>query len=83
MALSIEWTEEARGDIRALHRTTAMRIFDGMYRFAVTGVGDVRALQGKHAGKLRLRLGDYRVFFTSGGKLLRILAVRNRGEAYR
>jgi mRNA-degrading endonuclease RelE of RelBE toxin-antitoxin system len=43
----------------------------------------VKALQGKHAGKLRLRLGGYRVFFTSGGKLLRILAVKKRGEAYR
>ena len=60
-----------------------MRIFDGLYRYAVTGVGDVKALQGKHAGKLRLRLGDYRVFFTSAGKVLRILAVKNRGEAYR
>jgi mRNA-degrading endonuclease RelE of RelBE toxin-antitoxin system len=83
MALSIEWTDEARADIRALDRTTAMRIFDGLYRYAVTGVGDVKTLQGKHAGKLRLRLGDHRVFFSSGGKLLRILAVKNRGEAYR
>jgi mRNA interferase RelE/StbE len=83
MALSIEWTDEARADIRALDRTMAMRIFDGLYRYAATGVGDVKTLQGRHAGKLRLRLGDYRVFFTSGGKLLRILAVKNRGEAYR
>ena len=83
MALSIEWTDEARGDIRALDRTAAMRVFDGLYRYTATGVGDVKALQGKHAGKLRLRLGDYRVFFTSGGKLLRILAVKKRGEAYR
>ena len=81
MARSIEWTDEARADIRALDRATAMRIFDGLYHYAVTGVGDVKAPQGKHAGKLRLRLGDYRVFFTSGRKLLRILAVKNRGEA--
>ena len=83
MALSIQWTDEARADIRSLDRTTAMNIFDGVYRFAVSGAGDVRALKGRHAGKLRLRLGDYRVFFTSDGKVLRILAVRNRSEAYR
>ena len=83
MALSIEWTEEARADIRALDRTTAMQIFDGLYRYAVSGVGDVKALKGRHAGKLRLRLGGYRVFFTSSGKFLRIFAVRNRAEACR
>jgi mRNA-degrading endonuclease RelE of RelBE toxin-antitoxin system len=83
MALSIEWTDEARADIRALDRTTAMHIFDGLYHYAVTGVGDVKTLKGKHTGKLRLRLGGYRVFFTSDGKVLRILAVKNRADAYR
>lgn len=83
MALRIEWTEEARADIRALDRTTAMHIFDGLHHYAVTGIGDVKALKGKHAGKLRLRLGGYRVFFSSDGKILRILAVNKRAEAYR
>jgi hypothetical protein len=45
-----------------------MHIFDGLYHYPVTGLGDVKALKGKHAGKLRLRLGDYRAFFTAGGK---------------
>lgn len=83
MALHIDWTEEARADIRSLDRDTAMRIFDGIYRFAVTGEGDIKVLQGKHAGKLRLRLGDYRLFFRPNGQILRVLAVKNRREAYR
>jgi mRNA-degrading endonuclease RelE of RelBE toxin-antitoxin system len=83
MALSIEWSDEARADIRALDRTTAMHVFDGLYHYAVTGLGEVRALKGKHTTKLRLRLGGYRVFFTSDGKVLRILAVKNRADAYR
>jgi mRNA-degrading endonuclease RelE of RelBE toxin-antitoxin system len=58
MALHIDWTDEARADIRALDRSTAMRIFEGLHRYALTGEGDVKKLQGKHAGKLRLRLGD-------------------------
>jgi mRNA-degrading endonuclease RelE of RelBE toxin-antitoxin system len=60
MALSIEWTDEARSDIRALDRAMAMRIFEGLYHYAITGVGDLKTLKGKHTGKLRLRLGDYR-----------------------
>ena len=83
MALSIEWTDQARTDIRALDRTTAMHIFDGLYHYAATGVGDVKALKGEHAGKLRLRLGGYRVFFSASGKVLCILSVKKRGEAYR
>jgi mRNA-degrading endonuclease RelE of RelBE toxin-antitoxin system len=59
-----------------------MRLFDGLCHYEVTGIGDVKLLKGKHSGKLRLRLGDYRVFFKSDGKLLRILAVKNRSEAY-
>jgi hypothetical protein len=47
----------------SIDRATAMRIFDGVYSYAVTGAGEVNALQGRRAGKLRLRLGDYRVFF--------------------
>jgi mRNA-degrading endonuclease RelE of RelBE toxin-antitoxin system len=83
MALLIDWTDEARADIRALERPTAMRIFEGLHRYLLTGEGDVKTLQGKHAGKLRLRLGDYRVFFRPDGQILRILAVKNRREAYR
>lgn len=83
MARKIDWTAEARADIRALDRPTAMRIFDGIYRYWSTAEGDVKALQGKHAGKFRLRLGDYRVFFKPTGEILRILNVRHRSEAYR
>jgi mRNA-degrading endonuclease RelE of RelBE toxin-antitoxin system len=83
MAIFIDWTDEARADIRALDRPTAMRIFEGVHRYMLTGEGDVKTLQGKHAGKLRLRLGDYRVFFRPDGQILRILAVKNRREAYR
>lgn len=83
MALKIDWTTEARADIRVLDRSTAMRIFEGLHRFVLTGEGDLKALRGKHAGKLRLRLGDYRVFFRRDGQILRILAVRSRKDAYR
>lgn len=82
-AWQIEWTVAARADIRGFDRPTAMRIFEGLHRFASTGEGDVKQLTGTFAGTLRLRIGDYRVFFTPEGRILRILAVKHRSEAYR
>jgi len=79
----IEWLAEARADVRALDRATAMRIFEGIFRFARSGSGDVVALQGELAPALRLRLGDYRVLFTLEGEDMRIFGVRHRSEAYR
>lgn len=80
---SIEWTEEAKGDVRALDRTMAMRLFEGVLRFARSGSGDVTALHGDMAGAFRLRLGDYRVLFTLEDDAMRIFGVRHRSEAYR
>jgi len=79
----IEWIEEARADVRALDRPTAMRIFEGVLHFARTGAGDVKTLHGELAGAFRLRLGDYRVLFTLEQNAMRIFGVRHRSEAYR
>ena len=46
----IEWLDEAKDDIRALDRSTAMRVFDAVLHFARTGTGDVTALHGDMAG---------------------------------
>jgi mRNA-degrading endonuclease RelE of RelBE toxin-antitoxin system len=43
----------------------------------------MKKLQGDHASKLRLRLGDYRVFFRLDGAIIQIFAVKNRKESYR
>ncbi len=60
-----------------------MRIFTALHRFAETGQGDIKKLQG-NTDDLRLRIGDYRVRFTEeADNILRIHSVRHRGEAYR
>ena len=79
----IEWLDEAKADVRALDRPTAMRLSEGVLRFARTGVGDVNALHGDMAGAFRLRLGDYRVLFTLEDNAMRIFGVRHRSQAYR
>ena len=79
----IVWSERARADIRRLDRDTAMRIFAALLRFAETGEGDIKKLQGE-SGELRLRVGDYRVRFTEEpDDTLRIHFVRHRKDAYR
>jgi len=79
----IDWSEGARADVRRIDQKTAMRIFTTIQRFAETGEGDVKGLKGE-SGELRLRVGDYRVRFTSEANgTIRIHAVRHRREAYR
>jgi len=83
MILNIEWSEEARADVRRLDKPTARRVFDTLLRFARTGEGDIKQLKGSLAGKLRLRSGDYRLIISQSNDTLRIHSVRHRREAYR
>ena len=60
-----------------------MRILLALTRYAATGEGDVKALEGKFTGAHRLRVGDWRVRFRRvPGGAIHVLAVENRGEAY-
>ena len=78
----IVWTGPARADVRSLGKPTAMRILSALHRFAETGTGDVKALQGRE--EFRLRVGDYRLFFVCPDPdTIEVRCVRHRGEAYR
>jgi mRNA interferase RelE/StbE len=80
---TITWTEQAQADVRRLDMPTTMRILRALHRFAQSGVGDIRALKGGHE-ELRLRIGDYRVFFVhAGDDAIEIRRVRHRSQAYR
>ena len=79
----IAWTEQAKADVRSLDKATAMRILSALHRFVASGAGDVRALRGD-AEELRLRVGDYRLFFVlTGDDVIEVRRVRHRSEAYR
>jgi len=79
----ILFTPLARADVRRIDRDVAMRILTALHRFAETGEGDIRKLQGG-SGELRLRVGDYRVRFTEESQeALVIHTVRHRSDAYR
>ena len=83
MKLEFVWASSARAELRRVERQNAMRILLALTRYARTGEGDVKALEGKFTGAHRLRVGDWRVRFRRGsGGTIHVLAVENRGEAY-
>ena len=54
-------TLSAAKDLDALPRDAREQVEGGLHRYAMTGQGDVKALQGR--GGYRLRIGSYRVIF--------------------
>ncbi len=81
--MEIEWTEKALEDMAALDKGIARRVKGAVERFAETGAGNVKRLQGIDPPEFRLRVGDWRVRFHQDGETIRVLRVRNRREAYR
>ncbi len=49
----------AAKDLDALPRDAREQVESGLHRYAMTGQGDVKALQGRNG--YRLRIGNYRV----------------------
>jgi mRNA-degrading endonuclease RelE of RelBE toxin-antitoxin system len=79
----IEWTDAALEDMAAIDKGIARRVKQTVQRFADTGAGNVKRLQGIDPPEYRLRVGDYRVRFHQESETIHILRVRNRREAYR
>jgi len=78
----IVWTALAQSDVRSLSKPIAMQILTALHRFAETGAGDIKALQGRE--ELRLRVADYRVFFVCPEPdAVEIRRVLHRSQAYR
>jgi mRNA-degrading endonuclease RelE of RelBE toxin-antitoxin system len=81
--IAVIWSLEARADLRAIDRETAMQILRCVDRYLASRSGDVKKLKPPRTG-LRLRCGDYRVFFDLRDEnAIQISAVRHRREAYR
>lgn len=67
----------------ALDKALARRVKNSVERFAETGGGNVKKLQGIDPPEYRLRVGDWRVRFEQYKETMRVLRVRHRREAYR
>lgn len=81
--IGVIWSPEARADLRAIDRETAMQILYCIDRYLASRTGSVKRLKPPLTG-FRVRCGDYRVFFDFRDKsTIEITGVRNRREAYR
>jgi mRNA-degrading endonuclease RelE of RelBE toxin-antitoxin system len=83
MAKRIAWTEQAKSDMRRIEKHAAMQILRTLARYADSGSGNTKQLQGVEPPLFRLRSQDHRVFFRDHGDYLEISRVRNRKDAYR
>jgi mRNA-degrading endonuclease RelE of RelBE toxin-antitoxin system len=81
--LSIIWSQEAKADLRAIDRQTALDILHCVARYLETRNGDVKKLKPPRTD-YRLRCGEYRIFFDpSDERSILVSHVKNRREAYR
>jgi mRNA-degrading endonuclease RelE of RelBE toxin-antitoxin system len=84
MARRVVCSTEARGDLRTIDRTPALRLLKALDRFAKTDSGDVKQLEGFDPPLFRLRSGDWRIIFRYlGDDAIEVVRVRNRRDAYR
>jgi mRNA-degrading endonuclease RelE of RelBE toxin-antitoxin system len=84
MAERILWSTEARADIRAIDRETALRLLKALDRFVKTEAGNVKQLEGFDPPLFRLRVGAWRfIYRKAGDNAIEVVRVRNRKEAYR
>jgi len=47
------------------------------------GKGDIKALDGEHAGRFRLRVGNWRILYTFEKKTVMVDDILPRGDAYK
>jgi mRNA-degrading endonuclease RelE of RelBE toxin-antitoxin system len=81
--IGVVWSPEARADLRAIDRETAMQIPHCVDRYLINRKGDAKKLKPPRIG-FRLRCGDYRVFFDQHDEIaINVTGVRNRRDAYR
>ena len=66
MAKKIEWTDQAKVDVRAMDRETALRLLHGLARFAFSEEGDVNRLLHPAAEGALSPYGNRRVAAPAG-----------------
>jgi mRNA-degrading endonuclease RelE of RelBE toxin-antitoxin system len=81
--VEVLWSEAAIADMAGLDKAVARRVKSSVERFAESGAGNVKMLQGIAPPEFRLRVGDWRVRFRRNEGTMRVLRVLNRREAYR
>ena len=80
---TIDWTRQARSDLRKLSKQDSDRVQRAVERLAVSGLGDIERLKGFDPPEYRLRVGDWRVRYRLKNDSMQIVRALHRREAYR
>jgi mRNA-degrading endonuclease RelE of RelBE toxin-antitoxin system len=83
MAKKIIWTDQAKAQLRAIDKDTALRILHALAKLIDTGEGDVKRLQDIEPPEFRLRVGDYRARFHDFSDAVEVTGVKHHREVYR
>ena len=82
MMKTIVFSGRATAQLEALPERAQQQVLDDLYRYAVTGSGDVKKLNGRDG--YRLRSGSYRVIFAEDATtILAIYIGRRATTTYR
>jgi mRNA interferase RelE/StbE len=73
---TIVLTLSAAKDLDALPKDAREQVEAGLHRYAMTGLGDVKALQGRDG--YRLRIGGYRVIFDENASTILAIYIGRR-----
>ena len=81
--MQLHFSARSHRDLRKLDSQISARVIHRVKRYAATGDGDVKRVKGRPRGQLRLRVGDWRVFFTQPDQeIIEINAILHRSNAY-
>jgi len=79
--MKFDFSSDAMKAIGKLDANTAGRIIKGI--MGLPDKGDIKLLEGKHAGQFRLRVGDWRIIYTVENGIVLIGFILPRGDAYK
>ena len=84
MSKEVEGTPAAARDMQRLETTTAQRVRQAVRALAASGSRGLTKLSGRQ-NQWRLRVGDWRaiITFADWSRIIRVLRVQHRREAYR
>lgn len=79
----IQFESEVPAQVRSIPQHIAIAILEAIHRYADSGSGHVKPLSGEFRGFLRLRVGNYSVFFKETADTVNIYRILNRKDVYR
>ncbi len=77
----VVWETPAVEALNELQRALRKRLMDAVRTHAAGGRVDIKKLAGR-GDEWRIRVGDWRVIFTTSADTITVLAVDNRRDAY-